>query len=128
MQPQTPGQPPTPTPWWIPTDSDTSELYAQWYDPAYKGAATASVAAPATSVKNKNKNFYKRKNEFIDPAQDAGDLENRVLENLSEDVINVKVNGKRIVNIQILISLCLFLRKSSECAEGTVGADETAQM
>lgn len=74
MQPQTPGQPAAPNPWWIPTDNDT-ELYAQWYDPAYKGAATASVASPATPVvgKNKNKNFYKRKNEFIDPAQDAGD-------------------------------------------------------
>lgn len=75
MQPQTPGQPPAPTPWWIPTDNDTSELYAQWYDPAYKGAVTAPVASPAANLimgKNKNKNFYKRKNEFIDPAQDAG--------------------------------------------------------
>ncbi|RLU26963.1 hypothetical protein DMN91_000762 [Ooceraea biroi] len=73
MQPQTPGQPPTP--WWIPTDSDTSDLYAQWYEPTYKGAAaTTAVSSVATSSlmgKNKGKNFYKRKNEFIDPAQDA---------------------------------------------------------
>lgn len=74
MQPQTPGQPSTPTPWWIPTDSDTSDLYAQWYDPTYKGAATATAVSPAATPaigKNKSKNFYKRKNEFIDPAQDA---------------------------------------------------------
>jgi len=73
MQPQTPRQQPTPTPWWIPTDSDTSELYTQWYEP-YKGAAAMPVASPAATLvgKNKSKNFYKRKNEFIDPAQDAG--------------------------------------------------------
>lgn len=75
MQPQTSGQPPTPTPWWIPTDSDTSDLYAQWYDTTYKGAVTATAVSPAVTSaigKNKSKNFYKRKNEFIDPAQDAG--------------------------------------------------------
>lgn len=71
MQPQTPGQPSTPTPWWIPTDNDNSELYAQWYDPTYKGAAASPAATPVMG-KNKTKNFYKRKNEFIDPAQDAG--------------------------------------------------------
>jgi len=77
MQPQTPGQPPAPTPWWITTDSDTSDLYAHWYEPTYKGAAaTAAISSAATSsltVKNKGKSFYKRKNEFIDPAQDAGE-------------------------------------------------------
>ncbi|XP_043516849.1 zinc finger protein 346-like [Frieseomelitta varia] len=69
MQPQTPGQPTTP--WWIPTDADTSDLYARWYNTTYKAAATAAVS-PTIQVSNKAKNkYYKRKNEFIDPAQDA---------------------------------------------------------
>ncbi|EGI70884.1 Zinc finger protein 346 [Acromyrmex echinatior] len=73
MHPQTPGQQPTQPPWWIPSDNDTSELYTPWYDPTYKGSPAAPVASPAVTAvgKNKNKNFYKRKNEFIDPAQDA---------------------------------------------------------
>ncbi|XP_012174225.1 zinc finger protein 346 isoform X4 [Bombus terrestris] len=69
MQPQTPGQPTTP--WWVPTDSDTSDLYAQWYDTTYKAAA-AAVVSPAIQVCNKTKNkYHKRKNEFIDPTLDA---------------------------------------------------------
>ncbi|XP_043262430.1 zinc finger protein 346-like isoform X1 [Colletes gigas] len=69
MQPQTPGQPATP--WWVPTDADTSDLYARWYDTTYKAAA-AAVASPPIQISNKPKNkHHKRKNEFIDPAQDA---------------------------------------------------------
>ncbi|XP_043785951.1 zinc finger protein 346-like isoform X1 [Apis laboriosa] len=69
MQAQTPGQPTTP--WWIPTDADTSDLYARWYDTTYKTTA-AAVVSPTITVSNKAKNkYYKRKNEFIDPAQDA---------------------------------------------------------
>jgi len=87
MQPQTPGQPPAPTPWWITTDSDTSDLYAHWYEPTYKGAAaTAAISSAATSsltVKNKGKSFYKRKNEFIDPAQDAGECRYYLISPLS---------------------------------------------
>ncbi|EFN77536.1 Zinc finger protein 346 [Harpegnathos saltator] len=68
VQPQTPGQPAA-TPWWMPTDSDTSDMYTQWYDSTYKGA-TAIPPATQAMAKSKNK-YYKRKNEFIDPAQDA---------------------------------------------------------
>ncbi|XP_033336535.1 zinc finger protein 346 [Megalopta genalis] len=70
MQPQTPGQPATP--WWIPNDADTSDLYARWYDTTYKAAAAAAaVAAPAIQVGKSKTKHHKRKNEFIDPAQDA---------------------------------------------------------
>ncbi|XP_029032676.2 zinc finger protein 385B-like isoform X4 [Osmia bicornis bicornis] len=69
MQPQTPGQPAAP--WWVPTEADTSELYGRWYDTTYKAAA-ATIASPTIQVTGKAKNkYYKRKNEFIDPAQDA---------------------------------------------------------
>ncbi|XP_076161387.1 zinc finger protein 346 isoform X2 [Ptiloglossa arizonensis] len=70
MQPQTPGQPATP--WWVSTDADTSDLYARWYDTTYKAAAAAVASPPiqVSSGKPKNKH-HKRKNEFIDPAQDA---------------------------------------------------------
>ncbi|XP_076242080.1 zinc finger protein 346 isoform X2 [Calliopsis andreniformis] len=69
MQPQPPGQPTTP--WWIPTDADTSDLYARWYDTTYKAAA-ATIPSPTIQVSGKTKNkHHKRKNEFIDPAQDA---------------------------------------------------------
>lgn len=51
-------------------------MYAQWYDTSYKAGPTANtviqVSAIQLSSKPKNK-YYKRKNEFIDPAQDAGD-------------------------------------------------------
>ncbi|XP_076292635.1 zinc finger protein 346 [Lasioglossum baleicum] len=70
MQPQTPGQPATP--WWLPTDADTSDLYARWYDTTYKAAAAAAaVVAPAIQVGKTKTKHHKRKNEFIDPAQDA---------------------------------------------------------
>lgn len=65
IQPQTPGQP---TPWWIPTDADTTDLYARWYDTTYKPVATVASSTVQNKAKNK---YYKRKNEFIDPAQDA---------------------------------------------------------
>ncbi|XP_076680442.1 zinc finger protein 346 isoform X3 [Andrena cerasifolii] len=69
MQPHTPGQPATP--WWIPTDADTSELYARWYNTTYKAAA-ATVTSPTLQVPGKAKSkHHKRKSEFIDPAQDA---------------------------------------------------------
>ncbi|XP_076649832.1 zinc finger protein 346 isoform X2 [Halictus rubicundus] len=70
MQPQTPGQPATP--WWMPTDADTSDLYARWYDTTYKAAAAAAaVVAPAIQIGKSKTKHHKRKNEFIDPAQDA---------------------------------------------------------
>ncbi|XP_015430222.1 PREDICTED: zinc finger protein 346-like isoform X2 [Dufourea novaeangliae] len=71
MHPQAPGQPSTP--WWIPTDADTSDIYARWYDTTYKAAAAvAVVATPTIQVAGKSKNKHqKRKSEFIDPAQDA---------------------------------------------------------
>ncbi|XP_054008723.1 zinc finger protein 346-like isoform X1 [Hylaeus anthracinus] len=69
MQPQTPGQPATP--WWVPTDADTSDLYARWYDTTYKATSVAIASSPI-QVPSKPKNkHHKRKNEFIDPAQDA---------------------------------------------------------
>ncbi|XP_012139536.2 zinc finger protein 346 [Megachile rotundata] len=69
MQPQTPGQPATP--WWLPTDADSSDLYGRWYETTYKAAA-ATIATPTIQVTGKAKNkYYKRKNELIDPAQDA---------------------------------------------------------
>nr|KAF7416544.1 hypothetical protein H0235_011075 [Vespula pensylvanica] len=73
MQPQTPTQ--QPIPWWISTEADTSaDMYAQWYDTSYKAGPAVNtvvqVSAVQPSSKPKNK-YYKRKNEFIDPAQDA---------------------------------------------------------
>lgn len=59
----------SPAPWWVPNDADSPELYdsqyAQWYEATYK------VPPPVNfSSKTKSK-YYKRKSEFIDPAQDA---------------------------------------------------------
>lgn len=60
------------TPWWVPNEADSSELYesqyAQWYEATYK------VPPPANLASNAKSKYYKRKSEFIDPAQDAGKL------------------------------------------------------
>ncbi|XP_015609305.1 zinc finger protein 346 [Cephus cinctus] len=86
------GQSPAPevTPWWIAeVDSDVYDAsqYGQWYDASYNATtanstttasssgSTASVSASQSSGKNKNK-YYKRKSEFIDPAQDAEKVAN----------------------------------------------------
>ncbi|XP_046748228.1 zinc finger protein 346-like [Diprion similis] len=57
------------TPWWVPTEADSSELYdsqyAQWYEATYKVPPPANLSGKAKSK------YYKRKSEFIDPAQDA---------------------------------------------------------
>ncbi|XP_015511996.1 zinc finger protein 346 [Neodiprion lecontei] len=59
----------SPTPWWVPTEADSSELYdsqyAQWYEATYKVPLPANLSGKAKSK------YYKRKSEFIDPAQDA---------------------------------------------------------
>lgn len=70
----------TSTPWWIPTDADSTDVYAQWYANSYKNAAaaqgtpvttTATTTPPqAEKLKAKNK-FLKRKTEPIDPRADA---------------------------------------------------------
>lgn len=60
------------TPWWVPTEADSLELYdsqyAQWYEATYK------VPPPANILSKVKSKYYKRKSEFIDPAQDAGEL------------------------------------------------------
>lgn len=73
------------TPWWIPTDADTTDVYGQWYPTPYKtpmpgtpGATPVTPAPPppppppplSDKAKLKNK-FLKRKSEPIDPRADA---------------------------------------------------------
>ncbi|XP_012263267.2 zinc finger protein 346-like [Athalia rosae] len=57
------------TPWWVPTEADSSELYdsqyAQWYEATYKVSPPPNISSKAKAK------YYKRKSEFIDPAQDA---------------------------------------------------------
>lgn len=63
--------------WWIPTEVDTSDVYKQWYESAYKAALQAAHEKD-TSGKSKVK-YLKRKAEIIDPKSDAGILFNKVL-------------------------------------------------
>ena len=71
------------TPWWIPTDADSSDVYAHWYATSYKpGVQPTTGTTPATPSaaagvceKSKSKNkFLKRKSEAIDPRVDAGKI------------------------------------------------------
>lgn len=57
-------------PWWLPTEVDTSEVYTQWYETAYKAALQAAQEKDSVG-KNKVK-YFKRKAEVIDPKVDAG--------------------------------------------------------
>ncbi|XP_003427169.1 zinc finger protein 346 [Nasonia vitripennis] len=61
-------------PWWLPTEVDTSEVYTQWYESAYK-AALQSAQEKDCIGKNKVK-YYKRKAEVIDPKVDAEKVAN----------------------------------------------------
>lgn len=69
------------TPWWIPTDADSSDVYAHWYATSYKQGVQQTtgispvIPAAAAGEKSKSKTkFLKRKSEAIDPRIDAGKI------------------------------------------------------
>ncbi|XP_033219313.1 zinc finger protein 385B-like [Belonocnema kinseyi] len=63
------------TPWWIPTDADSSDVYAHWYATSYKaGVQQPTGTSPVIPAGEKSKSkpkFLKRKSEAIDPRIDA---------------------------------------------------------
>lgn len=121
----------TSTPWWIPTDADSTDVYAQWYANSYKNAAaaqgtpvttTATTTPPqAEKLKAKNK-FLKRKTEPIDPRADAG-KKNRFFCLVKK--LNFKKAQKENVIIKIIIFFC---RKSRIRSKGIIGINETIKM
>ena len=89
-------------PWWIPSDTDSSEVYTQWYESAYKAALQAAQEKDC-SGKIKLK-YFKRKLEPVDPKVDAG--------------------TKNVLIVIISILKTFFYREGGKCSKRAFSFDE----
>ncbi|XP_011495130.1 PREDICTED: zinc finger matrin-type protein 3-like, partial [Ceratosolen solmsi marchali] len=83
--------------WWIPTSLNTSDVYTQWYESAYK-AALQAVQEKDSTDKTKLK-YFKRKLEVIDAKIDAEKVANAqnelslLMKSLKCDLCNAIMNS-----------------------------------